>query len=303
MNVILRLIKVSFCVFLFFINTSSLYAQPFAWTQLSASGATPSPLDFRVGQYGDIQIWRDGNADGQLYDPTGDANGVTGWSMYNGPFMTIGNQTVVSWNWGISGYNDYWIGGVSAVSGTGTVIDPWVIEADYQNSGLNGYGFNMRYKYVNGTEYIDVEMTPFAPNGNTNEIKVYHLMDTYLSSSDHGAAYTIGTAPYNLVGVAAASGVLFEAFVVTSDPWDRYASEDYYDLLNSPWGNGELSNNLDTDPTTDNAMGVQWTLGVVTGVQPTIGYRIGFTNDVSTIISCGKSYINRHIARKIKVSN
>ena len=304
MNLILKLIKVSFLVGLFFVNTP-LYAQPFAWTQLSASGASPAPIDFRVGQYGDIQIWRNGDPSGQLYHPTKPANGVAGnWRMYNGPFMTVGNQTIVSWCNTIGGdYDDYWVGGVSAVSGSGTAVDPWVISAHYENSGTDGYGFDMSYKYVNGTEYIDVEMTPYVPNGNTMDIKVFHLMDTYLGASDDGPAYVVGDAPYDLVGVASSSGVLFEAFVVTTDPWDRYASENYYTLLHSPYDNNELSNNLDFDPTNDNAIGVQWSLGVVIGVQPTIHYRIGFTNDISTIITCEKSYINRHIRRTIKASN
>ncbi len=278
-----------------------LIAQPYSWNQLSL-GFSPSPLDLRVGARGDIQIWRDGSTTGQLYDPFGSANGTCGscWNMYNGIFMNVGSDTYVTWSWDLDGYTDEWVGGVSAITGSGTPSDPWRIEVDLENLTSSQYGFNMVYIYENGNNYIDIEMTPFVPNSNTDIIKVYHLMDTYLNSSDNGASYTNGVAPYDIVGVLASDGSIFEAFVVTDDPWDRYGSHFYYDLLNEPFNDGELTNTLDPDPTTDNAIGVQWTLGVVTGTQPTIKYRIGFTTNITDLIGCDRSYINKNIGKSVK---
>lgn len=277
-------------------------AQPYNWNQLSFE-VTPSPLDLRVNRYGDIQIWRDGNPNGQLYHPTENANGACWgcWDMFNGVFLTIDDYVVVSFSYALSGYDDYWIGSVSGVTGSGTEADPWQLTANYTAAFDSDIELEMVYNYVNGKEYFDVEMTPTIPAGNTDVVKVFHIMDTYLSSSDDGPAYTSGVAPYDVVGVTAPDGSLFEAFVKTGTPWDRYCSQNYSTALNEPYNDGELSNTLDTSSDTDNAIGVQWTLGVVSGVQPTISYRIGFTDDIDEIVeSCTKVFINRHIGRLIK---
>jgi len=277
-------------------------AQPYTWNQLSFE-VSPSPLDLRVGRFGDIQIWRDGNSDGQLYHPQGNVNGACNncWIMYNGVFMLIDDHLIVSFNNALFGFDDYWRGGVSGVTGTGTNLDPWKITANYTANSNSNIKLDMNYLYEDGKEYIDVEMTPTLPLLNTGIVKVFHIMDTYLSSSDDGPAFTSGLPPYDIVGVSAPDGSIFEAFVRTGIPWDRYCSHDYSDALNEPFEDGQLSNTLDTSLDTDNAIGVQWTLGVVTLVQPTITYRIGFTDEIENIIeSCKKVLINRHIGRQIK---
>lgn len=297
----LNFCKIIILILILGLGSQASKAQPYAWNQLSNDFA-PSPLDLRVGAYGDIQIWRDGNAQGQLYHPDRDANGVVGWSMYNGIMMNVGGDTYVSYSGALAGYTDYFTGGVSDITGSGTSADPWRLEVDLSNNSSSQYGFNVAYIYINGTEYFDIELTPFVPNSNNEVVKVYHLLDTYISSSDDGPAYTSGTDPYDVVGVLAADGSTFEAFVVTEDPWDRYCSQHYYTTLNEPFYDQELSNTLDTDPTTDNAIGIQWTLGVVKGTRPTIKYRVGFTADIGSIIGCEKSYINKNRARTIKAS-
>ncbi|MFK8007988.1 MAG: hypothetical protein AB8H03_16645 [Saprospiraceae bacterium] len=304
MNHFIKICYTTFFIFLLFGNTT-IKAQPYlyTWNQLSLD-VTPFPLDLRVGYYGDIQIWRDGNSDGQLYNPTRGANNTCGNcdQMYNGLFMNVGSNTYVTWSAALDGFTDYFDGGVSDITGSGTTLDPWRIAAEFYDFS-DTYGFQMVYYYVDGNEYFDVEMTPVVSATNTQVVKVYHILDTYLGSSDFGPAYTSGAAPYNVVGVEASDGSIFEAFVMTEDPWDRYASHFYYDLINEPFNDTELSNTLDFDPTTDNAIGVQWTLGVVTGTQPTIRYRIGFTDDITTIVNtCDQIYMNRHISRFIKAN-
>jgi len=301
-----KTLKVLLGTVLFF-QTLSLSAQPFFQTILS-DYASPAPLDIRVGQFGDIQIWRNGEADGQLYNESlananGACNAPSCWSMYNGVFMVVGNDVIVSYNSTLNGYDDLWSGGVSAVSGAGTEASPWVISVDYASIISPGYGLNMVYSYVNGDEYIDVSMTPILPVGNTDNIKVFHLMDTYLSGFDTGPAYVEGNPPYDLVGVSNPAGDLFEAFVVTDNPWDRYVSAFYDDVLNEPFDDGQLSNTLNTNPLNDNAIGVQWTLGVVSGAQPAIRYRIGFASDPDAFTDgCPPMWLNRHIGRSIKGS-
>ena len=277
----------------------SVQAQNFV-TTLSDTEA-PSPIDFRVGYWGDIQIWRDGGTFGQLYSPTASRNGACGscWVMFNGIYMNVGSDVIVSYNYALSGFTDYWNGGtsgVSAVSGSGTAADPWRISATYESTLTTGYEVEMVYLYIDGTEYIDVEMTVTTPASNNQNVNVYHIMDTYLNFSDFGPAFVQGTSPYNVVGVQRADSSLFEAFVVTEDPWDRFSSHDYFDVLNEPYNDGQLSNTLDTDPNTDNAIAVQWSLGRAKRTQPTIRYRIGFTENITNVTeSCDRILINPHI--------
>lgn len=285
--------------------SNDLFAQPYFANQLSWQ-VNPSPLDLRVGYEGDIQIWRDGNATGDLFSPTYPYNNACYdcFYMYNGIFMTYGNRSIVSYNYGLTaGFQDFWQGGVSDVSGTGTETDPWILSSNYLADGDSRYGMYMEYSYVNGNEFIDVSMTPTVPNNNNREIKVYHVMDTYLGGSDNGPAVVSGTAPYDLVGVAAQDGTVYEAFVVTEDPWDRYCSELFSTALNSPSANRNLSNNLDYNTSTDNAIGVQWTLGRVKGTQPTIKYRIGFTSNIAVLINCEQTIINPRTSRRVVPGN
>lgn len=297
-----------FLVLILFFKMTCLSGQNFQ-TRLSDFVAS-APLDIRVGTYGDIQIWRDGETEGQLfYESLENANGAcvvpdpACWSMYNGVFMVVGNNTIVSYNSALDGFDDLISGSVSDLSGLGTVASPWTISVNYNSIITPGYGFNMVYYYVNGNDFIDVSMTPVLPASNTEVVKVFHLIDTYLSGFDTGPAYVEGSAPYNLVGVSNPDGDLYEAFVVTESPWDRYVSANYDDVLNEPYNDGQLSNTLNTNPLNDNAIGVQWTLGAVSGTQPTIKYRIGFANSPDAFTDgCPPVWLNRHIARPIKGS-
>jgi len=254
---------------------------------------SPSPLDIHIGRRGSIQIFRDGV--GQTYHPNGVPNSS---AMFNGLFMLDGDYLIASFNSALDGFNSFWLfGSVSDVSGSGTSADPWEITA-FLDSRFSDHEIIVTYSYVNGNEWFDVAMTPIVPDNNDDVIKVFHIIDTYLGGSDSGPAYTSGTAPYSVVGVD--GGDIFESFVVGNTPWDRYGSMFYDTILNEPWNDGQLSNTLNFDPLNDNAIGVQWTLGVVQGVQPTITYRIGFTEEEIAVTSCGLILLNRHIGYKVK---
>lgn len=277
---------------------SSGYAQFNSYRLSTPAGVNPSPLDFTVGRYSNLQIFRDGN--GQLYFPNSQPNNRY---MFNGLFLLIDDYLIAPRCWALYDpfwnpqFDEIWSGSVSGVSGAGTEANPWIISASYSDVTSN-YQLDVEYSYVNGEEQIDVALTVTVPNSNTDEIKVFHIMDTYLEGTDTGSAYASGAPPYDILGVDGDPNI--EAFVAGTPHWDRFASGEYYTTLNEPWNDGQLSNTLDTDPNTDNAIGVQWTLGTVTGTQPTITYSIGFTDDPITL-ECTKVIANRHI--KFKASN
>ena len=76
MNHFFKIGSITFIIFLFLgITVSQAQPYPNNWNQLSLD-VSPYPLGLRVGYYGDIQIWRNGNTDGQLYHSTRGGNGT-----------------------------------------------------------------------------------------------------------------------------------------------------------------------------------------------------------------------------------
>ncbi len=253
---------------------------------------SPSPLDIFVGRVGSIQIYRDGVE--QLYNPNNSPNNR---SMFNGVFLLDDNYLVATRSDALDGWNARWTGTVSGVSGSGTMADPWAMTAFLSSNDGGLYDIDITYSYVDGNDFFDVSLVPTVPAGNTDTIKIFHIFDTFLDGSDNGSAYTTGVSPHSVVGVQSATNI--EAFIVGNRQWDRYSSHFYYTVLNEPFYDGQLSNILDTDVTTDNAAGVQWTLGVVSGVQPAITYRIGFSDNPMEF-SCGSVKMNVHLPAVIR---
>ena len=244
---------------------------------------TCAPLDIAIGKDGAIQVFKDGV--GQLYSPS---NVPYGGSLYNSFILAMGTTTVGATHSRFD-YTDYdWDGTLSAVSGSGIPGDPWVITA-YLTTSLADAELQVDIEYINGEEYFDYTITPTVPSSNTQIVKVYHVVDTYLNGSDDGAAYVLGSAPYDFVGVEATTGGLYEGFIKGNLAWDHYASE-RYTLVDDPEFGTDLSDNLDFDPSTDNGIGVQWTLGTVSGTQPAITYKFSFTTNPPVIDEiCGNA--------------
>ncbi|MEM7160975.1 MAG: hypothetical protein AAF487_00915 [Bacteroidota bacterium] len=253
-------------------------------TQLS-DHASPSPMDIAVANNGSIQVLKGGA--GQMYNP----NDIPiDNSILNSVIMTIGTTEIGQQGPGNFGYLDHdWDNGtVSGVSGSGTYLDPWEITAFLTSSSYAGAGVNITYSYVNGREYFDVSLTPTLPAANSQFVKVYHCIDTYLNGSDDGAAYTLGPSPHVFMGVEATTGGLYEGFIVGNDPWEHFSSEHWSTMLSQPADGDDLSDNLDFNSNTDNGIAVQWDLGNVAGSQPTITYKLSFTSNIPLPVEvCG----------------
>jgi len=233
------------------------------------------PLDIVVGKRGGIQIF-DQNQ-GQLYYPFLYPN--SGW-IFNSVYLSVGNHLISSNSFAINIEDEQWDGlnsTVSNVSGSGTVSDPWLITQ--QLRAQRDYGVDVHYYYINGDDHLVIYYEVICPEDNTEYIKLFHILDTYLGGTDSGPAYIEGTAPdLNIVGT-----VTSDRYIVFGNPdtqFSAYGSHNWYWILNEPVFGNDMQNILDFDDDTDNGVGVQWDLGVVTGKQTAIGTHMSFAQDI-----------------------
>lgn len=119
------------------------------------------------------------------------------------------------------------------------------------------------------------------PPGNTDQFSLYHVLDTYFSGSDEGPGYyrpaTDNCSSTQLgvyQGVTLGASTPVEAMQhIDGMPWSSYLEGSYDDVV---WGGeGEyrpgqftlqpFNNTVDTNPTTDNAFGINYQLGSAPG--------------------------------------
>lgn len=251
--------------------------------ELNPTGGTTDPatgLRINMGETGQIQIHRAGT--GQVYAP-GSLPPST--DMYNGIFLAVGpsgSATVYgpASTAATASVDTVWTaGGQTPVTGSGTRADPWT-----STTTLTGGGFTVRwtvtYTLPDDEMLIDLEVTP--PAGNTQQVRLYHAIDTFLAGSDAGPAYIRpSAADPAVVGVRRLD--VFEAFIRVADPWDFFFSGLYSQLLATEFDNGrDLGNVEDTSDTTDNGIGVEWSLGVLTAPR-TLRYRLSFTDQFCSV--------------------
>ncbi|AYN03802.1 hypothetical protein [Flavobacterium sp. 140616W15] len=142
----------------------------------------------------------------------------------------------------------------------------------------NGLRYYLTVKYVyNFPEndfYMDYTVT--IPEGNTEEVKLAHGWDTYLQGNDRGPGFISGTAPNLVVGVKREPS--YEAFeFLEGIPWSGYFSA-YYSLLNSDLGSEmTFKNTIDSDPNTDNGIGISMNFGKIPG---------SFTSSNKLVFAC-----------------
>ncbi len=222
-----------------------------------------------LGENTQLQIVREGN--GQLYSPSARPPST---SIFNSLLVRHGTQfhaSVSSLTNTMSGRGTFENVSQSAVTGTGASGDPWTVETVVRTT--SGITLTQVVSYVLPEQYATFAVTVSAPATNTDDVRLYHYMDTYLGGSDSGPAYVDDPVAPTVVGVS--RGTVFEAFVQFTDPWDRYHSGNYYEGFTALAAAGDLSNTLDTS-LRDNGIGVQWNLGALQG-ERTIRYLLAFT--------------------------
>lgn len=182
----------------------------------------------------------------------------------------------------------------SAVSGAGTFASPWTVTTVLRPSEAADSGITITIidRYIRPQMWLTrrVELTglPAGP-----VFKLYQNIDTYLQGGDNGPGFSLSS-PWNstptpdLVGVL--KGDLFQALWYEPSSgtphWDRYFSGEFTAPVfqacsgTSDWttcktGTGDLLNEINTDPATDNGMAVQW--NIPSGASSfTAEYRITF---------------------------
>lgn len=138
------------------------------------------------------------------------------------------------------------------------------------------YTVTMVATYFAPAEYFDLAFSVTVPAGNTQPVRLYFTMDTYLGGSDNGPGFLTEPAecPDKLiVGVRGPnpSDPLVEAIqYVSGKPFAGYASENYYRVVFGAGGYGaatitDLPNVIDDNPNVDNGIGVNWNFGTTPG--------------------------------------
>lgn len=227
---------------------------------------------------GQWQVYRGG--DGQLYD---DVDFPPSNYMYNqialsltapgGGGYAIGPSSLELGNQNIDFTDGFlfrpWdsVTATGGSTGTGTGASALTVQVDGRT-----YTVNMSLDYTYPNNYIRQTFTVTIPAGNTYNVKLFNLYDSYLGGSDEGPGFYDPNG--KLVGVSG-SGVYEGLRYVSGQAWDGWASAFYYDVVfgndnvaAAPTGPGygtNLDQSIDTDPTTDNGFGINWDFGSTVG--------------------------------------
>ncbi|MDO4724200.1 MAG: hypothetical protein Q4A97_05510 [Comamonadaceae bacterium] len=236
-------------------------------------------LRWMIGSNSQIQVWLNGQ--GQVYDPN---NTPSTGSIYNSVFLRVDRgsdaQTRVYHNSDTNTGVGYRFTQVSqsAVSGAGTSASPWAVTtvlkpAEAADAGIT---LTIRDEYVAPELWLKRRLSLSGLPASGASVKLYQNIDTYLLGDDAGPGI-VRTAAWNTTGVPDLVGVTrnaqFEALWHTPGSntplWDRYYSGDYthpgYQICSGTdsgadckTGTGDLSNQVDTNASTDNGIAVQW---------------------------------------------
>lgn len=278
---------------------------------LNPSGGTNSTNGIRVTyQSGQFQILRNGS--NQLYEPDTDPPSD---EILNYIGLGIGDVD----NGGVAVYvpvedftDNFWEGfGDDIEEAEFDSVDTapssdgksFVSTLKYDHEGLE-YKVIVTVSYEEPNDWFLVNYEVVVPEGNTHEVRLYHLMDSYLSGDDEGPGF------YNAaqgcrgaaVGVDRSDLNIVEAMqYVSGRPWAGYASA-YYDSVvfgdtEAPWGETgftyleDLPNLVDTDPEVDNGFGVNWNFGTTPGSYQATN-RLIFSDSIPTDCVTQTEFVN-----------
>ena len=152
-------------------------------------------------------------------------------------------------------------------TGTGTGASALSVQVDGRT-----YLVNLTLDYTSPNNYIKQTFSVTVPAGNTYNVKLYNLYDSYLGGSDNGPGFY--NAASKIVGVSGQT--VYEGLrYVSGQAWAGYMSAYYADVVfgdNSlaadhvgPGTGTNLDNSIITDPANDNGFGVNWDFGTAAG--------------------------------------
>ncbi|MBT2621846.1 hypothetical protein [Chryseobacterium sp. ISL-6] len=277
-------------------------------TTLNNSGGTKGTDGLRVIMTGagNIQIVRNGT--GQIYKSDDRLDSGTS-SPYSVPGTTHGlilgiggTQYTTGTLKASSGFTDG--GRLTIVSNTcqeDTGPDADGIERNKirLRATKNGrdYFLNVYYYYRSPETFMTVDYEVEIPVGNTELVKVAHGWDTYLNGGDSGPGFVTGQAPYYTMGVQKQGS--YEAFqYVSGTPWSGYYSANYFALNSNLDNDLAYKNVINSNPNTDNGMGISLNFGKDSGTYNSINKVIFKCNAETrpvlrqTSVPCGSGSIN-----------
>lgn len=201
-------------------------------------------------------------------------------------------------------------------------LEPWTVAATASATQIAAvltgvvdgltYTVQVTLTYTSPDDRMKFEYSVIIPTGNTKQVRLYHLIDSFLGGSDQGPGFyqdpqSCGASGYSgaVVGVDRADLGVVEAFqYVSGTPWTGYMSANYSDVV---FGNGyytdpnrdeesdgygpnfgpgfmnDLNEQIITDPENDNGFGVNWNFGSTPGTYGAVNKLI-FTSD--TVSPC-----------------
>jgi len=142
-------------------------------------------------------------------------------------------------------------------------------------NGLNYY-LTVKYTYKLPENFFLIDYMIDIPVGNTEDVKLAHGWDTFLMAGDAGPGFVSGTPPYLIVGVK--KDPSYEAFeYIGGKEWSGYFSANFYNLSYNLGSDMTFKNTIDSNPRTDNAIGISINFGKVPG---------SFTSNNKLVFGC-----------------
>lgn len=239
--------------------------------------------------------------EGQVYNPPSRPNAG---QLFNSVFLRVDrgtngttrvyhNSNTAS---GVTGTLPFTQTSQSGISGSGTAASPWEVTTVLtpSNSADGGITVTIVDSYIRPQMWLTRRVTISGMPASGADIKFYQNIDTYLQGGDNGPGFT-RTSAWNTTGTPDIVGVIkgeqFQALWYEPSSgtphWDRYFSGNYLFPgrqicrgVDTPGGGcltgtGNLSNQINTDPATDNGMAVQWDIPAGASTF-TVEYRVTF---------------------------
>ena len=174
----------------------------------------------------------------------------------------------------------------TAVTGAGSQADPFAVTTrlfdDIDNDNIYDVGVETQLdytvSYVSGNPYLAQTFRITAPTNNTQVFKLYQGMDTLLAGGDAGPAYGLNSSGTVITGTTDTPVLIgtvknlgqptesFLSYVQSGRAWDSWSSGGFSTQFGQVNNGGNLIKTYDTNASTDNGIGVQYNLGVATGV-------------------------------------
>ncbi len=194
---------------------------------------------------------------------------LVGSSMTRSDWTNVNTSTVST-----SGANEFFTSSMSYTNLTGT------------------YVVDLRVDYTAPNDFHKQTYTVTIPSGNAKDVRLYTAYDTYLGGSDAGPSYASftgnllvnnGIADVGVYGATITESIQY----VSGQAWESYASDLYTRVFRSTAGYGPgygtpYTNAINSDPATDNGIGINWNFGSASGVQAPVAYNFRFTTPVPT---------------------